>query len=55
MRQFFFFFVFFLGLFCIIDVLALEGQNSAEAWEQLQLIGQKFSDSINDQVGQIWR
>ena len=43
MRQFFFCFVFFLGLFCVIDVLALEGQNSADAWQQLQRIGQKFS------------
>ena len=55
MRQFFFCFVFFLGLFCVIDVLALEGQNSADAWQELQRIGQKFSDAINDQVGQIWR
>ena len=55
MRQFFFCFVVFLGLFCVIDVLALEGQNSAEAWEQLQRMGQKFSSAINDQVGQIWR
>ena len=55
MRQFFFCFVFFLGLFCVIDVLALEGQNSADMWQQLQHIGGKFSGAINDQVGQIWR
>ncbi len=55
MRQFFLFFVFFLGLFCVIDVLALEGQNSADAWLQLQHLGRNFSDAINDQVGQIWR
>ena len=55
MRQFFFCFVFFLGLFWVIDVLALESQNSADAWEQLRRIGQKFSGAINDQVGQIWR
>ena len=55
MRQFFFCFVFFLGLFWVIDVLVLEGQNSADAWEQLQRMGQKYSSAINDQVGQIWR
>ena len=55
MRQFFFCFVFFLGLFWVIDVLALESQNSADAGEQLRRIGQKFSSAINDQVGQIWR
>ena len=55
MRQFFFCFVFFLGLFWVIDVLAFEGQNSADAWQQVQRIAQKFSSAINDQVGQIWR
>ena len=55
MRQFFFCFVFFLGLFWVIDVLAFEGQNSADAWEQVQRLGQKFSSAINDQVEQIWR
>ena len=55
MRQFSFCFVFFLGLFWVIDVLAFEGQNSAGAWQQVQRIAQKFSSAINDQVGQIWR
>jgi len=55
MRQFSFCFVFFLGLFCVIDVFAFEGENSADAWQQIQRIGQKFSDTINDQINQIWR
>jgi hypothetical protein len=51
----FFLFCLFLGLFCVIDVFALEGQNSADAWQEAQRIGQKFHDAINDQVEQIWR
>ena len=55
MRKFFFCFVFFLGLAWVIDVFVFEGQNSADAWQQVQRIAQKFTRAINDQVGQVWR
>ena len=55
MRQFTLCLVFFLGLFLAIDFVAFEGENGAGAWQEAQRAGQKFSDAINSQVGQIWR
>ena len=55
MRQFFFCLVFFLGLFGIIDALAFDGQSSADAWQEVQRVGQRFNSVINEQVGQLWR
>jgi hypothetical protein len=55
MRQFFIIFVVCTGLFWVIDVVALEGENSAGAWQELQRLGQNFSSEVNDLVKRIWR
>ena len=55
MRQFFFFLFFFLGLFWVIDLVAFDGQNSADAWADALRLGKKFSSKIYDEVGPIWR
>jgi hypothetical protein len=55
MRQFFIIFIVCIGLFWVIDVVALEGQNSAGAWQELQHLGQKFSSEVNDLIGRILR
>jgi hypothetical protein len=46
MRQFFLFLIFFIGLFWVIDVYALEGRNSAGAWQEVVLAGQKVSGIV---------
>jgi hypothetical protein len=53
MRQFFFFLIFFIGLFWVIDVVAFEGRNSADAWQEAKHLGQKFG--VYNQIGRIWR
>ncbi len=55
MRQFFILFIVFTGLFWVIDVVAFEGRNSAEAWQEAGHLGQKFSSDVSDQIGRIWR
>jgi hypothetical protein len=55
MRQFFIIFVVCIGLFWVIDVVALEGENSAGAWQELQHLGQKLSGEVNDLIKRIWR
>ena len=55
MRQFFLFLVFFLGLFWVIDVVAFNGQNSAGAWQEVTLQGQKLSGGILDLTRQYLR
>ena len=55
MRQFSFFLVFFLGLFWVIDVFAFDGQNSADGWQEVQRVAQKFSNALNQQIEQFWR
>lgn len=46
MRQFFLFLIFFIGLFWVIDIFAFHGQNSAGAWQELVVAGQKASDIV---------
>jgi hypothetical protein len=55
MRQFFIIFIVCIGLFWVIDVVALEGENSAGAWRELQHLGQKLSGEVNDLIKRIWR
>jgi hypothetical protein len=59
MRQFFFFLIFFLGLFWVVDVVAFEGRNSADCWQEAKIVGNKMYYQIGskmyDQIGQIWR
>jgi hypothetical protein len=55
MRQLFFFLIFFIGLFWVIDVIAFKGQNSADAWQETKQLGEKFSSGARDQIGRIWR
>ena len=55
MRQFLLCFVFFLGLFCVIDAIAWNGANSAGAWQELALQGQKLGRPALDQARQILR
>jgi hypothetical protein len=55
MRQFFFCSVFFTGLFWVIDVVALEGRTSAEAWQEAAPFIQKFNSTIQVQIERIWR
>lgn len=55
MRQFFLFFIVFLGLFLVIDAVAFEGQNSADAWQGVKRLGQNFSSDVNGQIERIWR
>ena len=55
MRQFFIIFIVCIGLFWVIDVVALEGENSAGAWRELQHLCQKFSGEVNDLIKRIWR
>ena len=55
MRQFLLCFVFFLGLFWLIDVVAFNGVNSAGAWQEVTLQGQKLSGGILDQARQYLR
>jgi hypothetical protein len=55
MRQFFLFLVFFLGLFWVIDVVAFNGVNSAGAWQEATLQGQKLSRSMLDLTRQYLR
>jgi hypothetical protein len=55
MRQFCIIFMVCMGLFWVIDVVGLEGENSAGALQELQRLGQKFSSEVNDLIGRIWR
>ena len=55
MRQFLLFFVFFLGLFWVIDAVAFNGVNSAGAWQEVTLQGQKLSGGILDLTRQYLR
>jgi len=55
MRQFFIIFIICMGLFWVIDVMALEGENSAAALQELQRMGQRFGSEVNDLIGRIWR
>ena len=54
MRKFFLCSLFFTGLFCVIDVVAFEGRNSAEAWRESEPFIQKFSDTLHGQIERIW-
>lgn len=55
MRQFFFCLFFFLGLFWVIDLVAFEGQNSADAWQDALRLGKKYSSNIYNENGPSWR
>ena len=55
MRNFFFCSLFFTGLFWVIDVVAFEGRNSAEAWQEVEPIIQKVSGTLDGQIERIWR
>ena len=55
MRQLPFFLIVFTGLFWVIDVVAFEGRNSADAWQEAQYLGQKFSSDVYDRIGRILR
>ena len=55
MRQFFFCLFFFLGLFWVIDLIAFEGQNSADAWQDALRLGKKYSSNIYNEDGPSWR
>jgi hypothetical protein len=55
MRQFFVICIVCLGLFWVIDVVALEGENSAGAWQELQHVGKKCSSEVKDLIDLIVR
>jgi hypothetical protein len=55
MRQFFILFIICMGLFWVIDIVAFEGRNSANALQEAEHLGQKFSSDVNDKIGRIWR
>jgi len=55
MRQFLFCSLFFTGLFLVIDAVALEGRNSAEAWQEAGPFILKFSGTLHGQIERIWR
>jgi hypothetical protein len=55
MRQFSIIFIVCMGLFWVIDVVALEGEHGAGALQELQRLGQKFSSEVNDLIERIWR
>lgn len=55
MRQFFFCSLFSTGLFLLIDFVAFEGRNSAEAWKEAEPIIQKVSGTLDGQIERIWR
>ena len=55
MRRFFFCSLFSTGLFLLIDVVAFEGRNSAEAWKEAEPIIQKVSGTLDSQIERIWR
>jgi len=58
MRRFSFFVIFFLGLFWVVDAIAFEGRNSADCWQEANMIGSKMyylvRSTMYDQIGQIW-
>jgi hypothetical protein len=39
----------------VIDVVALEGENSAGAWQELQHVGKKCSSEVKDLIDLIVR
>jgi hypothetical protein len=53
MRQFFIIFFVCIGLFWVLDVIVFEGVNSAEAWQELQHLGQNFSSEVNNLIERI--
>ena len=55
MRRFFFCSLFSTGLFLLIDVVAFEGRNSAEAWKEAEPIIQIVSGTLDGQIERIWR
>ena len=55
MGQFSILFIVCIGIFWLIDVFAFESRNTAEAWQEAEHLGQKFSSDVNDLIGRIWR
>jgi hypothetical protein len=45
----------FIGLFWVIDAVAFNGQNSADAWQEANQLGQKLSRGVQDQARQYLR